>query len=177
MRSLPAPWYVVAAALFLAFVAWKMVQGMRWARRGAKGDGAVRRVRARLRERMRAASSKEERAAVLRKAAEEALAELRRPDLAARWAGRAWRMQREDTESLGLYLRALEAAGRWRTLERLSWRRLATASGEERAELLRRLADLYEGRLRKPERAEALRALLRDGLPAGGTHEEGGAGA
>ncbi len=158
--------YLLGALLFGAFVIWKMWQGVRWSRRGAAGAGRVRKLRSELRAALREAGDERERAHVLRRAALTAMEELGRPDLAARWAGRAWRMDHSDEESLALYVRALREAKRWRSMERLLWTRLAEAAPEIREALAGELADLYEGPLRKPERARALRALCRGERPA-----------
>ncbi len=151
--------YLFGALLFVTFVGWKMWQGVRWSRRGGASGGEVRRLRAELRRALRDAGSSEARAASLRSAAIEALEQLGRPDLAVRWAGRAWRMDHADAESLAIYVRALREAKRWRTMERLLWIRIAEAAPGERRALLEELAELYDRRLRKPERARALRAL------------------
>ncbi|MCG8555461.1 MAG: hypothetical protein MJD61_09275 [Proteobacteria bacterium] len=95
-------------------------------------------------------------------AARLALEELHSPKLAAAYALRAERVEPGDLNALTFLWRMLRSASRYRMLETLLWRRLAldepdSGPGYERTfdELLK----LYEGPMRRPERAEVLRRL------------------
>ncbi len=92
----------------------------------------------------------------------------------------------KDGDALSALDRLLEAHGRWEELANIVERRSDLATGEERADLIRRRAKLLEERLGKPEAAaaslrglgeDALRgddttaALLRNLRSAGLTHE------
>ncbi len=120
--------------------------------------------RKQLREAKRRASDRaapaSERAAALRDAARIAL-DAARPALAARYARRAERLEPAHPESLSLLAATLRRASRYRALEALLWRQLAeheSASGPyEHA--FAELVSLYEGPLRRPETARALRRL------------------
>jgi hypothetical protein len=118
------------------------------------------------------------RASAWREAAAAALEGLRHPSLAATYARRAERLDPDDAEAVGLLAMSLRRAARYRALERFLWRRLAATgsaaggpvaaggspapepgAGYDRA--FSELLKLYEGPLRRPEIAEALRAMRR----------------
>lgn len=148
-----------AGLLFVLFLVAKLVVPRRLRGRD------TREVRMRIAEAKRRASDhaldRAERAAALRQAAMIALEELRRPSLAASYARRADRLDPSAPEAIALLSAALRRASRFRALERLLWRRVAdggeTDPTAERA--LQELLSLYDGPLRQPEVARALRRL------------------
>ena len=105
------------------------------------------------------------RAAALREAAVIALEDLRQPNLAASYALRAQRLDPNDAEAVGVLATALRRASRWAALERVMWRKLADC--EPDSDVYRRAFDellrLYDGQLRRPEVAQALRRLSSRG--------------
>jgi len=106
------------------------------------------------------ALSTAERASALRDAASLALQELQRPGLAASLARRAERLHPEDGAALSLLTQALRKQARYGALERVLWKKLATpdASGAPGAQRARdELVRLYEGPLKRPEIAAAIR--------------------
>ena len=123
------------------------------------------------------------RAAAWREAAAAALEGLKHPSLAATYARRAERLDPDDEKAVGLLAVSLRRAARYRALERFLWRRLAAAgspdadgaSGAEEVVPGRRgagynrayseLLKLYDGPLRRPEIARALRAMRASDLP------------
>jgi len=113
------------------------------------------------------------RARAWRDAATAALEGLHQPSLAASFARRAERADPDDAEALGVLALALRKSARLSALERLLWRRLAADSQRhglayERA--LDELIKLYEGPLRRSERARVLRDLrARGGSPPSST--------
>jgi hypothetical protein len=156
----PASWAMVSVTtFFVAFLVWKV--------RHAAAPPAPEALLARSR--FKAARGRIEeagrdrvaRADALREAALVALEELKRPQLAARLARRADRLAPESEDSVATVVRAMRAAGRFPALERLLWRKLdAAASGSERYEqVFAALLDLYDGPLRRPHQASALRRL------------------
>jgi hypothetical protein len=148
-----------AGLLFLLFLIAKLVVT------GRRGGADAREARKQIAQAKRRASEHgllpADRAAALRQAAVIALHDLRRPSLAASYARRAERLDPHDPESIALLSLALRTATRFRALERLLWRRLAdgpqAASAADRA--LDELLALYDGPLRRPEVARALRRL------------------
>jgi len=159
MPETPAGWGLVAAVvLFAAFLVVKSLVSLRpedparararrriaEAKRRARGAGADRRARARA----------------WLVAADIALEELDNPGLAASYARRAGRADPEDPAPVSLVARALRKSRRLRTLERFLWRRLqVTGSGPAYEHAFDELLHLYEGPLRRPERAAALRSM------------------
>jgi hypothetical protein len=123
------------------------------------------------------------RASAWREAATAALETMKHPSLAATYARRAERLDPNDAEAVGLLALSLRRAARYRALERFLWRRLAAGDnpdaapsaiegsnvaggdgrgGEQGAGYDRAFSELlklYEGPLRRPEIAEALRRL------------------
>lgn len=110
--------------------------------------------------------SPQQRADAWREAAMLALEGLERPSLAASYARRAERVYPEDDTTVSLVARALRAAGRLRALERLLWRQLArTPQGSVYGRALDELIALYDGPMRRPDRASVLRRLRRGPVP------------
>ena len=110
-------------------------------------------------------ASPEDRAAALREAAVAALDGMGRPSLAASYARRAERLDPGDAAAVGLRAVALRRATRFRALERFLWRRLAddeNEAGPGYARAYQELISLYEGPLKRPEMATALRRLRPD---------------
>lgn len=108
-------------------------------------------------------TSTEQRAAAWRDASMAALAELQRPDLAASYALRAERLDPGDRAAVGLLSTSMRRGARLKALEKLLWRRLDSrpVGSPAHDEAFQQLLSLYEGPLRAPERARALRALRR----------------
>jgi hypothetical protein len=148
-----------AGLLFVLFLIAKLVVPART--RGTDAREARRRIAEARRRASDRALGSSERAAALREAAVIALQELRRPNLAASYARRAERLDPRAPDALALLSAALRSAARFRALERLLWRRVAEAtpadSSSERA--LEELMALYDGPLKRPEVARALRRL------------------
>lgn len=157
--NLQARSLLIAGLLFLVFLVAKLVVTGR-----ASGPDA-REARKRLAAAKRRASDRAlasaERAAALRDAAVIALQELHRPNLAASFARRAERLDPGDPQAIVLLSAALRSATRFRALERLLWRRVADApeADASAARALEELLSLYEGPLKQPEVARALRRL------------------
>lgn len=144
----------IAAALLVVWVVTKAV----FVRRALPLSAAAKAALQDAKKRARAATDGEPRMRAWLDAAALAL-EHGRPSLSASYALRAERADRTAVEPLVAIERALLAARRHRALERLLWRRLGELSGPAQARALTALAALYDGPLRKRERARALRAL------------------
>ncbi len=133
------------------------------------GDERLKAAHARLDTAKRAArdrtASPEVRAAALREAAVVALHELRRPELAASYALRSERLHPPDAEAVGLLAAALRKGEKYRALERILWRHLASNDGSAPAyqRSFDELLSLYEGPLGRPEAAKVLRDLRAAG--------------
>lgn len=98
-----------------------------------------------------------------REAARLALEELGDASLASGFARRAERADPHNIEALTLLARSLRRASRLGALERFLWRRLAEGMQQGQGPAYERafeeLVALYEGPMRRKERAEALRQL------------------
>ncbi|MDH5673893.1 MAG: hypothetical protein OEZ06_17175 [Myxococcales bacterium] len=149
---------LVAGTLFITFILLKLLGPLPRDEETADARRRVADAKRRARDR---SHSPEQRAAALRDAAVAALEGLGRPGLAASYARRAERLDPLDPASVGLRAAALRRASRFRALERFLWRKLAEdepgAAGYERA--YEELLSLYDGPLRRPETAQALRRL------------------
>lgn len=147
-----------AGLLFVLFLIVKLVAPER---RGPEARAARLRIAEAKRRASDHALPTPQRAAAMRDAALIALEQLGRPSLAASYARRAERLDPQAPEAIALLSAALRSATRFRALERLLWRRLADSipadPAAERA--LEELLSLYEGPLRRPEVARALRRL------------------
>jgi hypothetical protein len=145
--------------LFGLFVIAKLLAPER--RRGPQARAARQRIAAAKRRASDASLTTAERAAGLREAAMIALQELGSPSLAASYARRAERLDPQHPDAIALVASTLRRAARFRALERLLWRRLADAEHADAASqrALQELQSLYEGPLRRPEIARALRRL------------------
>ncbi len=167
MRSEPVSLALILGGfLFVAFLLFKLF------RPSATDKQGIREAKQRIADAKRRARDKgadaNQKATAWRNAANVALEDLGRPSLAASYARRAERADPNDEEAVGLLALSLRRAARFRALERFLWRRLASDSdqpgaGYDRAfeELLR----LYEGPLRRPETAAALRSMRRRATP------------
>jgi hypothetical protein len=145
-----------AGVLFALFVLAKLLRPR--ARRTPAQRAAAERLNALKQEARVAERSASERAALLRSAAGIALDELERPGLAASLARRADRLDPNQAEAVGLLALALRKQARFAALERLLWRKLADAPAPAVAQRAREeLERLYEGPLKRPEVAAALR--------------------
>ena len=158
MPDTPAGWGLLAAVvLFAAFLLLKSRIPL------LPRDPAEREARRRIAEaKRRARRAGEDRAARVRAwldAAAIALDDLDDPGLGASFAKRAVRADPTDVEALSMVIGALETAGRNRALERYLWRRLEGPTGPAYEAAFEKLLALYDGPLRHPERAAALRAL------------------
>ena len=164
----PASWAMVSvSAVFVAFLIWKVRRSV--ATQSPRLEGAKARFEA-ARRRIREAG--DDRAALvdaLREAALIALDELKRPELAARVARRADALSPESGASVDAVIRAMRAAGRFPALERLLWRKLDAAEpGTERHDrIFEALVELYDGPLKRPYQAAALRRLRAGAEPIG----------
>lgn len=151
---------VVAGLLFVTFLLVKLLSPLV----PAGGAGRARAARREVAEAKRRSRDRNlptsERAAALREAAVSALEGMGRPGLAASFARRAERLDPAAPGSIGLLATAMRRAARYRALERILWRRLASSKSnaiDEQA--LSELLSLYDGPLQRPEIAEALRRL------------------
>lgn len=145
-----------AGVLFALFLLLKMLRP-RLGRAAVQRD-VVDRLSGLRRQATDSALPPAERAAALRSAAGIALDELGRPGLAASYARRADRLDPEQVDTVGLLALALRKQARFGALERLLWRKLADASAPAVVQRAREeLVGLYEGPLRRPEVAAALR--------------------
>lgn len=152
-------WLVLVAFAFAAFLLFKL--GGAASRK--RDDEAWRRYRETL-ERARRTRVREEKASAYRDAARLALEELRRPNLAVSLARRADRLDPDRADGLELLVASMSDSSRMRALERLLWRKLREVEpGSERhRKIFRELLALYQGPLKDPDRAEALRMLYPD---------------
>jgi len=164
MRTEPASiLFVLVGVLFVAFLLFKLVRPS-FRRRTNKQEVKRKIADAKRRARIRGAEPSQS-AAAWREAAWAALEGLDRPSLAASYARRAERLDPNDEEAIGLLAIALRRATRYRALERFLWRRLADHPDQKGAGYKRsfdELVRLYEGSLRRPEMARALRRLRND---------------
>ncbi len=144
--------------VFVLFVLGK-ARGVLSMRHPSRRDAAKRFREAK--KRARKPASPEARAEALREAATIALDELEQPRVASSLARRADRLAPDDPASIPAVARAMEAAGRYRALESLLYRRLAEAEpGDERFErLLDTLLRLYDGPMRKRHQARFIRKM------------------
>lgn len=150
----------IAGALFIAFLLFKLFRPA--APPGPERREARRRFSEARREAREPSQASADRAAAWRRAARIALDELKRPNLAASCALKAEKQDPGDAEAVAVLAASLRSASRLRALETILWRRLAheeQAHGPAYERAFRELVDLYEGPMRKPERAEVLRRL------------------
>lgn len=102
------------------------------------------------------------RADALRSAAEIALAELKRPRLALRYARWADEASPGDARNIAVLAQTMMRAGRYRALERQLWRSMdAHPDAPAHDAAFDALLALYEGPMRAPERARVLRGMRR----------------
>jgi hypothetical protein len=149
---------LLGGAGFVVYWLLKLVAGL------GERDGDYHAARKRMLEAKRRAgdraASNAARAAACREAASAALEGLGRPRLAAAFARRAERLDPSHPDAVSLVALTLRRSARYSALERFLWQRLADleasdASAFERA--FEELVALYEGPLRRPETARALR--------------------
>jgi hypothetical protein len=150
---------LVVVALFLAFLLFKVWFGLLPA--NASRAEAKKRIAEAKRRARQAGKDRNARATAWREAARVALDELERPSLAGSYAQRAVRAQPDDVHAIALLSEALRTAGRYRTLDRLLWRRLRGKPGPGYDRAFEELLALYEGPMRRREQAQALRAMRR----------------
>ena len=157
---------LIAGGVFLLYLLLK--SRVSFLPRTAEARAARQRISQAKRRARASGASVAERAAAWREAADAALSDLDRPDLAASYALRAERLDPEDRAAVGLLSRAMRKSTRLRALEKLLWRRLDSHTPKSPAyeEAFAQLSDLYTGPLRAPERARAL-AKLRSQARAG----------
>jgi hypothetical protein len=152
---------VITGILFAAFLLLKMfrlpaAKTSRWREAKQNIDDAKRRGRD---NNLEAA----QRAKAWREAALAALEGLNRPGLAASYARRAERLDPSDAEAISLMVVALRRAQRYQALERFLWRHLASDPVDQvgpSGRFFQELLKLYEGPLRRPEIAAALRRMF-----------------
>jgi hypothetical protein len=101
------------------------------------------------------------RAELWREAAVISLEELERPYRAAIYARRADKLAPHDAKNLSVVVRAFSQARRFRSLEKLLWRRLDSLDENDEAteRAFEHLVSLYEGPLRRPAQARVLRGM------------------
>ena len=163
MPETPAGWgLLVAVVLFVGFILLK--SRIPLLPRDPAVVAARRRIAAAKRRAKAAREDRRVRAEAWRQAAGIALDELDDPGLAASYAMRASRADPDDADAVSAVIRALHAGGRTRALERHLWRRLQGPTGDAYDRAFEQLLALYDGPLRKPERAAALRALRQRGV-------------
>jgi hypothetical protein len=159
VRDTVSYWLVFFAIGFAAFLLWKLLSAAR-----RKRDRATwQRYREAL-DRAKRSRVRAEKAAAYRDAARLALEELERPNLAVSLARRADRLDPTHGDGLGILVASMTGGERMRALERLLWRKLREVEpGSERhRKIFGELLALYQGPLRDPDRAEALRKLYPD---------------
>lgn len=164
MSEAPGSWLVVAALVFVVFV----VAQVAWprGRKGADRAAAKKKHFDAVSEGSDERRSPAERAASLAQAGRIALEDLRRPRLAARHAEWAHRLAPSSPEVIAIATDAMTAARRLHALERLLW---ASAAASDGAAAMDALIALYQGPLKLPQRAQALRRWRRD-APAGASN-------
>jgi hypothetical protein len=155
---------LLVGALFFAYLFVKLKLSL------LPGTPAVREAKRQIEQAKRRARepgrTPKERADAWREAAMVALEQLERPNLAASYARRAERADPEDAAAVRILSRTMREAGRLRALERLLWRRLSQVpSGAAFTRAFAELVSLYEGPLRRPERALVLRRLRDASIP------------
>lgn len=158
MPETPAGWgLLVAVVLFAGFLLLKSRVAL------LPRDPRIADARRRIADAKRAARAARDdasaRARAWLDAAKIALDELGNAGLSASFAKRAARNSPADPAPVEAVITALRRARRNRALERYLWRRLQGETGPAYDRAFEELLTLYEGPLRKPERAAALRAL------------------
>ncbi len=154
----PAGYGLVAAVLlFVVFLLFKATVGLR-PRDPAMAEARRRIGEAKLRARA-AGTDTEARVRAWLEAARIARDELARPRLAASFAHRAVKFGPNDVEAIGTMAQCFREAKRYRALERFLWRRLDGDAGPGYDRAFDELLSLYEGPMRKRERAHALQKL------------------
>ncbi len=150
----PAYWAMFASLVFLAFVVFQV----RVSREPSRAEAKRAYLDAQRRAREVAADPKA-RAEAIRRAAKVALEGLERPGLAARLARRADKLDPDSAASVRTLVVTMSAAGRYHALERLLWKHLdeATPGSEAEERNFSALIELYDGPLRRPHQASALR--------------------
>lgn len=154
MDEAPQFLLIGGAVIFLGFVA---LQAM-WPLSGSRGDRKAARDKhsAAVSRGSDKARSEAERSTSLVEAGRIALDELKRPRLAARHAEWAHRLTPTSHAVIDLLLETLPKARRLRALERLLWLS-ADAEGSKGSHARGALIRLYEGPMKLPARARALR--------------------
>jgi tetratricopeptide (TPR) repeat protein len=149
-------WLALVAIAFAAFLLFKLVSSARRKR----DDEAWRRYREAI-DRAKRTGARHEKAEAYRDAARVALSELGRPNLAVSLARRADRLDPDGGEALDLLVASMSDGDRLRALERLLWRKLREVhpGSERHRKIFGELLALYQGPLKDPDRAEALRML------------------
>jgi hypothetical protein len=149
-------WLVFVAMGFAAFLLFKL----RSAALRKRDHESWQRYREAL-DRARRSRARTEKAAAYRDAARLALDSLERPNLAVSLARRADRLDPNHGDGLEILVSSMSGGERMRALERLLWRKLREVDpGSERhRKIFGELLALYQGPLKDPDRAEALRKL------------------
>jgi hypothetical protein len=165
LESLP-PWMMpLLAALAILLVALVIVQGLLPVLRRPPGAPQARaRLSAAVARGSDTSKPAEERARAFVDAGKEARDALHRPRLAARYAHHAHALAPGDPDVVGFVITTMRAAKRHVGLERALWVSLDRAADDATFETARAaLATLYEGPLKRPERARVLKGLRRNG--------------
>lgn len=167
---------LLAGAAFVLFILFKRGLPLPLPPRTPAAREALRRIAEAKRRAADLQASPAARAGALREAATVALESLRHPGLAAAYARRAERLDPDDPATIGLLASSLRRASRYRALERLLWRKLASAEPEApgTAATVTELIALYSGPLARPEIAQGLRRMHLSPSPAGAEKKEAG---
>jgi len=157
----------IAGALFLTYVLLRL--RVSFAPASPEARAARQRIEAAKERARKAGSTGRQRADAWRDAALAALEGLKRPNLAASYARRAERADPDDSDAVRVLSLSLREAGRLRALERLLWRRLAQEGhGPAHVRAYDELIALYDGPMRRPERAVVLRRMRLASIPPSG---------
>jgi hypothetical protein len=149
-------WLAFVALGFVAFLLSKLASSARRRR----DDEAWGRYREAI-DRAKRTRVRHEKSAAYRDASRVALDALGRPNLAVSLARRAVRLDPEHKDGLEILVTSMTHGARTRALERLLWRKLREVEpGSDRHRtIFQELLALYQGPLKDPDRAEALRML------------------
>lgn len=154
----PAGWGLLAAViLFAAFLLLK--SRFSFLPRDPSVGAARKRIRAAKKRARAAANDPDARVQAFLDAAAIAREDLGRPRLAASYALRASRADPDHVEAITLMAEAFREAKRFRAAEKFLWRRLDGPTGPGYDAAFEQLVALYEGPMRRRERAQALKAM------------------
>jgi hypothetical protein len=148
---------LAAVVLFVAFVLFKSRVSL--LPRDPTLTEARRKIRAAKKRARKAGDDTEGRVRAWLDAARIARDELDRPRLAASFALRAARVDPDHVTAITMMADTFKEAQRYRAAEKFLWRRLDGPYGPGYDAAFDELVELYEGPMRKRERAQALKAM------------------